>query len=439
MPVKDNNAGRDVISEASIIDWQYETADPLGKEIVNIEWAGDKREQYPIGNYEIKLRVQNESLYWSDWISYKFEVKQEKPTAVIKMTPELIIRTNTKITWDSNSSYDSDEDGIKNVEWDNKKDVYNTAGNHTIKLRVQDNEGYWSDWVEKTFSVLDAFEVKSIAQGYDHTLFLLKNGSVKSYLTGNHNSYGQMGINPMISKKSDIISLINTKEVFAGQFVSFALAEDKTVKAWGYNTYGQLGVGSNTNVFEPTVVQNLTNVKKVSVSQIESRTVLFLLENGEVMGSGANTFNKLSGSDSSFKTNTPIKIVGLENVVDVFMTQQNGYAILNDGKVKAWGVKYGHTPVFVPELEGAIEIGHDYDVEVALFKDGTVKGRGTNKSLLFGVNTPYKTTVFTEIQGLQDIKEIELKVGSSTASLLARSSDGIVHTLGDTSGGVLGD
>lgn len=439
MPVKDNNAGRDVISEASIIDWQYETADPLGKEIVNIEWAGDKREQYPIGNYEIKLRVQNESLYWSDWISYKFEVKQEKPTAVIKMTPELIIRTNTKITWDSNSSYDSDEDGIKNVEWDNKKDVYNTAGNHTIKLRVQDNEGYWSDWVEKTFSVLDAFEVKSIAQGYDHTLFLLKNGLVKSYLTGNHNSYGQMGVNPMISKKSDITSLSNIKQVFAGQFVSFALEDDKTVKAWGYNTHGQLGVGSNINVLEPIDVPNLTNVKKIAMSRIDSRSVLFLLENGEVMVSGANNFYGLSKSDTSFKTNIPIKIEGLEGVVDVFMTQQNGYAILNDGRVKAWGVKYGYTPIIVPELTGAIEITHEYDVELALFENGIVKGRGTNKSSLFGVNTPYKTTTFTQLENLQNIEEIEIKTGSSSVSLLARSSDGIVHTLGDTSGGVLGD
>jgi hypothetical protein len=96
VPIKNNNKNRDVFSDETIVNWQYEGFDPRNKEIVDVEWAGDKREQYPVGNYTVQARVQNESGYWSSWTSYKFEIKKEKPVAAITMTPSVGITTSTK-------------------------------------------------------------------------------------------------------------------------------------------------------------------------------------------------------------------------------------------------------------------------------------------------------------------------------------------------------
>jgi len=76
-----------------------------------------------------------------------------KPTAVITMTPNTNMLTNTNITWSSINSIDPDGDSIVNSEWDGKQDVYTTAGTYTVKLRVQDSKGSWSNWSEKTFTI----------------------------------------------------------------------------------------------------------------------------------------------------------------------------------------------------------------------------------------------------------------------------------------------
>lgn len=155
MPVKDNNLGRDVISNASKINWQYETFDPRGLDIVETEWAGDKRETYPIGTYEVQLRVRNSSNYWSDWVTYKFEVKEEKPTADF-VTEEKYVFINQSATFNAGKSVDPDGDGISKEEWrGNKKSTYTSKGVYTVELRVQDKEGNWSEWISKEIRVYD--------------------------------------------------------------------------------------------------------------------------------------------------------------------------------------------------------------------------------------------------------------------------------------------
>lgn len=49
----------------------------------------------------------------------------------------------------------SDKDGcsIVDTEWQNNNEVFNTTGIQTIKLRVKDDCGLWSDWVEKKISI----------------------------------------------------------------------------------------------------------------------------------------------------------------------------------------------------------------------------------------------------------------------------------------------
>lgn len=153
VPAKSNNKNSNFFSPETIVTWDYESVDPRNKKITKVEWAGDKRSQYPIGKYTVQARVLNESNYWSDWTSYTFEVKAEQPVAVISMTPETNLRVNYPITWSAANSYDPDGDGLSEVEWEGKESKYTSEGTKTVRMRVKDNEGNWSEWTSKTFSI----------------------------------------------------------------------------------------------------------------------------------------------------------------------------------------------------------------------------------------------------------------------------------------------
>lgn len=156
-PTKDNNLNRSTLSTASNIEWNHLAYDPKGYEIIDIEWEGEKSEKYETsGDYIVKARVKNELNIWSQWAIYNFEVKEELPTAdfVVKNNSGLIY-LNENIEFDTSKSFDPDGDEIVKYEWKNKKSTYENEGYETVSLRVQDSEGYWSDWTEKNIRVID--------------------------------------------------------------------------------------------------------------------------------------------------------------------------------------------------------------------------------------------------------------------------------------------
>lgn len=54
-----------------------------------------------------------------------------------------------------NESFDIDGDSIVSSIWVNNSSSFDTSGTHTVKLKVKDSHGKWSDWAEKTFQVLE--------------------------------------------------------------------------------------------------------------------------------------------------------------------------------------------------------------------------------------------------------------------------------------------
>jgi len=68
------------------------------------------------------------------------------------MNPSNGITTVTNITWGYEESYHPEGLNIVEAEWQNKQDKY-SAGKHTVRLRVKDEKGIWSEWVSKTFTV----------------------------------------------------------------------------------------------------------------------------------------------------------------------------------------------------------------------------------------------------------------------------------------------
>ena len=96
----------------------------------------------------------------------------------------------------------------------------------------------------------------ALATGANHTCALLSDGSVKCW---GMNNLGQLGLGDAASRgdatnemggKLPAVKLgagKTAKAITAGEGHTCALLSDGSVKCWGYNFYGQLGLGDTTN------------------------------------------------------------------------------------------------------------------------------------------------------------------------------------------------
>ena len=110
--------------------------------------------------------------------------------------------------------------------------------------------------IEKSFAAEDEFvEVKEVAAGYYHTIFLKNDGTV--WATG-WNEYGQLGLGDDTDRNTPTkVNIDSVKEVVAGDKHTIFLKNDKTVWATGWNHDGQLGLGDKTNRNTPTKVDKI--------------------------------------------------------------------------------------------------------------------------------------------------------------------------------------
>ena len=77
--------------------------------------------------------------------------------------------------------------------------------------------------------------------------------------------------------------------------------------SWGYNTQGQLGDNSYTNVYTPIQVSNLTGVTNIAGGAYDAYAIK---SNGTVWSWGANGWGEL-GNNSEMSSNTPVQVSNL--------------------------------------------------------------------------------------------------------------------------------
>jgi alpha-tubulin suppressor-like RCC1 family protein len=104
--------------------------------------------------------------------------------------------------------------------------------------------------------------VVDVAPGASHTCILLSSGSVKCFGLG---SSGQLGYNNTavvsIPYTAAVVGVgANVTQIAAGFGFTCALLQNSTVKCWGDDNYGQMGIGctwSTCNCVSPTFGTNL--------------------------------------------------------------------------------------------------------------------------------------------------------------------------------------
>ena len=106
-----------------------------------------------------------------------------------------------------------------------------------------------------TIELGTGLEVASLSAADSSTCALMTNGSVKCW---GENQYGQLGqgntnsIGLADGTMGDALSAVDfggptVVSLSSGNFHNCALLSDGTTKCWGYNQFGQLGLGDTTN------------------------------------------------------------------------------------------------------------------------------------------------------------------------------------------------
>ena len=228
-------------------------------------------------------------------------------------------------------------------------------------------------------------------------------------------------------------------QVAGGEFHSLALKDDGTVWAWGDNSCGQLGDGTETSSNIPVQVYGLTNIIAVAAGAAHS---LALQDDGTVWAWGWNNYSQLGDGTTTYST-MPVQVTDLSGVTAISAGYYHSLALKEDGTVWVWGVSnYASHPletqcyaVIKEELEGVTAIAAGDFHSLALKEDGTVWAWGLNGYSQLGDGSTTNSNVPWQVADLDGV----CGIAAGTYHSLALKEDGTVWAWGDNSYGQLGD
>lgn len=260
----------------------------------------------------------------------------------------------------------------------------------------------------------DDARVVAVAGGGRHTLAVLADGHVMSW---GANDFGQLGRPASSGEIAEVSApdgapgvLEDVVAVAADTDFSMALRGDGTVVTWGKGDAGQRGTGMLEAPLQPTVVQapgGAEPLAEVVAIAADGRSELALLEDGTVLGWGANRYGMLGDGTREDRllpvhVKSPDGTSSLSGVSSVAIGGQHAVAVLTTGEVFAWG----------RNDEGQL-------------------GDGT------GVDRPLPGPVRDVGGGAQLTRVVQ--VAAAEKHSFALRSDGTVVAWGDNAGGQLGD
>ena len=152
--------------------------------------------------------------------------------------------------------------------------------------------------------------VTAIAAGWNHSLFIMNDGSL--WAMGN-NAYGQLGdghYNSTGINKPEKVVASGVTAIAAGEYHSLFLKSDGSLWAMGNNADGQLGDGTWNDQVSPEKIV-ATNVTAIAAGRWHS---LFLKSDGSLWGMGYNEDGEL-GDATLNDTNRTEQILGAFNRV----------------------------------------------------------------------------------------------------------------------------
>jgi alpha-tubulin suppressor-like RCC1 family protein len=233
-----------------------------------------------------------------------------------------------------------------------------------------------------------------------------------------------------------------TPQIAAGYFHSLALNSDGTLWAWGFNGYGQLGIGTTNNSNSQKQIGSDNNWFSIAAGYFHN---LAIRSDGTLWAWGNNLSGQL-GDGTTTNSNSPKQIGSDNNWVSIAAGYYHTLALRSDGTLWAWGYNgYGQlgdgTTIDskIPKQIGFdnnwVSIAAGYLHTLALRSDGTLWAWGYNAKGQLGDGTTTKSTSPKQIGS--DNKWVSIAAGEGHT--LALKSDGTLWAWGYNLSGQLGD
>ena len=285
-----------------------------------------------------------------------------------------------------------------------------------------------------------------VACGRVHTAVLLADGTVRTF---GRNANGQLGVNDTTSRLTPVqvfgISSSATA-VACGGYHTVVLLADGTVRTFGYNPFGALGVNDTTSRQTPVQVFGISSSATAIACGILAYATAILLADGTVRTFGQNAFGELGVNDTTNRL-TPVQVLNITSATAIAGATRRFMVILADGTVRNFGnnsqgqlginVAGGtrQTPVQVLNITSATAVAGGIYTTSIILADGTVRTFGGNSQGQLGVGDTTSRQTPVQVFGISSSATAVAGGIYYTAVLLA---DGTLRTVGQNSSGQLG-
>uniref|UniRef100_A0A0B7B2U7 HECT domain-containing protein n=1 Tax=Arion vulgaris TaxID=1028688 RepID=A0A0B7B2U7_9EUPU len=196
-----------------------------------------------------------------------------------------------------------------------------------------------------TPKLVKSLAVRSVLQvscGSDHTVVLTSEGMI---FTWGSNAYGQLGLGkgaPPYQNLPELVSCLKgipVLQVAAGANHTFILSRSGAVYGWGRNSFGQLGLNTTEDCYQPQQCRSLRNQRIKYVCCGENHTAC-LTKDGRVFTFGAGSYGQLGHSSNNNET-LPKQVIELSGSEVSQITCGRGHTLAyvpKSGRLYAFGL-----------------------------------------------------------------------------------------------------
>ena len=178
--------------------------------------------------------------------------------------------------------------------------------------------------------------VTAIAAGVNFSLALKGDGSVWAW---GYNGSGQLGDNSIIDRWTPVqVGTGGITAIAAGFNHSVAMNSGGTVYTWGDNSKGQLGTGTTTSSSAPVIAGSGILAGALAISAGNQFTVALLRNylSSYLWAWGSNSNGQL-GDGTNVDRYSPVQVSGLAGMTAIAAGENHAISLNGDGTVWAWG------------------------------------------------------------------------------------------------------